>query len=353
MRIPNSDAIIVFYQFKKIILTETLYTAFDIDEVYDNKNFVFKIFNYVRHFNIAARIDRFINAITGNQEFIGYIPALYLFSKALITNPNCSSFNFIEEGLLNYYKEETLSNLSAINSKDSWRSSLRNNTKRVLFEMYMVLRGYNFKLQSLPFSYSCFNSFQNVFFYGLTDKSFPLINVEKRIIVPFEKKSSVTISTQTDISISNSFIWIGDAGVVQHGFSERLYLEGIENGCINFLKSKFKSEIIIKFHREESESLREKIKNLFTVKGISFQIIPDSVIMEVLLFDAANVLLIGIYSSLLYYATLLGHRSYSIYEFVQKEYSRTLLNRDFNFFWAKVTLLKASHESPHLNSMEY
>jgi hypothetical protein len=338
LEISKEDAVIIFFDFDK--KENDRYISVSIYEFYENK-FLKKLYNYFSHFNIVNRIDRIINLTIKNEKFTAYVPVLLLTGKALITHVNCCSFNFIEEGLLNYYKEETLAGLTAINSKDSWRSSILKDTKRALYEMYMVLRGYNFKLQALPFSYSCYNSFGNVLFYGVSSQSFPLAENTKRVIVPFDKKNFRLIKKEENINLTDKIIWIGDGGVFIHGFSETLYIKGIEKGCVDFLKKKGEKNILIKFHRDESLELRQKIKKLFQDNDISIQIIPDSVIMELLLFEAQNATLIGVYSSLLFYAAIMRHHAYSIYDFIKGEYSKVLRNRDFSFYWNKVSLIKA------------
>jgi hypothetical protein len=67
--------------------------------------------------------------------------------------------------------------------------------------------------------------------------------------------------------------------------------------------------------------------------------------MELLLFEANNVTLAGVYSSLLFYAALMGHQSFSIYEFIKEEYSKVLRNRDFNFYWSKVNRIEATKDA--------
>jgi len=337
LKINKDDAILIFNEFGEI--SSTTHVSFSINKFYKNKG-IKKIYNYVRYFNIVNRIDKLVNAAVENENFIAYIPVLHLIGKSLITHPLCNSFNFIEEGLGNYYKEETLQGLAVINSKDSWRSSFSKNTKRALNEMYMVIRGYNFKLQSIPFSYSCYTSFREVNFYGLSNESFPLADKKKRIILPFQNEWHGDIKQAYKLDLDHKIIWIGDASVKQLGFSEDVYLQGIENGCVRFIKDRNKNEIFIKFHRDENESLRQKIKKIFLSNNISLHIIPDSVIMELQLFKAENVTLIGVYSSLLFYGSIMGHHSFSIYEFLKKEYSKALKNRDFDFFWHRVELIK-------------
>jgi hypothetical protein len=332
LKIRREDAIIIFFEFKKIEENST-YKSISINEYYGSNKALKKFQNYFHYFNVINRIDRIVNTTIGEEKFIAYVPVLIFAGKALITHTNCISFNFIEEGLGHYYREETLESLSAINSRDSWRSSISKSIKTVSKEMYQILRGYNFKLQSLPFSYSCYNSFKNVKFFGLSEESFPMADRQKKIIVPFEKKNFASIKEKFEISVDNRIIWIGDGGVVQYGFDQDIYMKGIKEGFIKFVKMRGEKNILLKFHRDEPEGLRKNIEKLFQDNKISFQVIPDSVIMELLLFDAKNVTLVGIYSSLLFYAAIMGHQSFSIYEFIKEEYSKALANRDFSFYW--------------------
>jgi len=135
-------------------------------------------------------------------------------------------------------------------------------------------------------------------------------------------------------------VWVGDGGVIQHGFDQSFYLQGIKHGCIEYLKSRGEKNILIKFHRDESQFLRSNVLQLFRDQNISVEIIPDSTIMELLLFEATNVTLIGVYSSLLFYAGIMGHQSYSIYEFLKREYFKAIANRDFSFYWNIVKRLE-------------
>jgi len=340
LKIPKQDAVLLFHEFNNEALLESnRYTGLSITSYYSNSNFFQKTYNHVRYFNIITRIDNIINKIISDEKFIAYVPVLTPVHKILITHKQCSSFNFIEEGLAQYYKEETLESLNAFYSKYSWRTSLTRDIKRVLSEAIFVLRGYNVKLQGLPFSYSSYHALKNIFFYGVSKEAFPLVSADKKEILSFDKESFLFVKQDSPIDLNNKIIWIGDPGVVHHGFNEKTYLQGIQDGCIGFIKQKEEKNVLLKFHRDEPERLRKKIKKLFNDNDISVEIISDTVLMELYLFESKNVTLIGVYSSLLYYASLMGHESFSIYEFLKEEYYRALQNRDFTFYWNKVTLI--------------
>lgn len=339
LNVDAADAIIIFFELKKIPSKNKVYTAVSIDDFFPKKTSVKKIYYYFRYFNVISRIDKIINAVTNNEKFTAYVPVMLFASKALVTNSNCVGFNFIEEGLADYWKEETLNSITAINSGEPWRSSVLKNTKLVASQLSEVLRGYNFKLQALPFSYSCYQAFKNVFYYGLSKDSFPLVSTEKKIIIPFNKENFSQIESH-NIALSNKTIWIGDGAVIQNNLNEKIYLQGIEKGCIGFLQDQNINNIFIKFHRDEPAQLRQKVKDIFAKHNISFQIIPDEVILELILFESTNTTLIGIFSSLLYYAAIMNHPVYSIYNFVSQEYAKLFVNRDFNFYWDKVKLIQ-------------
>ncbi|MFT4153294.1 polysialyltransferase family glycosyltransferase [Parafilimonas sp.] len=340
LNLDKNNAVIIFFEFEKIASKDNTYEAVSINEFYPN-HFFPKLYYYFRYFNIIGRIDRLIDTVTKKEKYTAYIPTVIWAGKALITNPKCVSFNFIEEGLAHYFIEETLKSLTQANSKDPWRSSILKNTKLIINQLYQILRGYNLRLQALPFSYSCYHGVNGVLCYGFSDNSFPMINKEKKIIVGFKKQSFPGVDQKLAFNLDNAVIWIGDGGVTQHGFNEKIYLLGIENGCIPFLQQQQYKKFFIKFHRDEKPGVREAVKNLFSKNDIQFQVIPDSVIMEVLLFKADNATLIGVNSSLLYYAAIMNHSAFSIYNFLKPEYSKVFSDRDFTFYWNKVRLIES------------
>jgi hypothetical protein len=337
LSIQKDDAVIFFQSFNEPLSSDAFYKSVIIKDFFPSGS-IKKALEFLTHFNIVTRLDDLITTATEGAHFIAYIPVVSFAHKVLITHKNCVQFNFIEEGLAQYYKEETLESINADQQNKPWRTSFKN-IKYILNNLYLVARGYNARLQGLPFSYSCYQAFENINFYGFSDQSFPLAETNKRCLINFDVDNFSIIKQPAAINIDNAFIWIGDPGVIQYGFSENVYLSGIEAGFISFLNQYGNSNIMIKFHREEPASLRKKILQLFQKHSISVQVLPDSIIMELLFSKGKNVTAAGIYSSLLYYASVMGHRSYSIFNYVKQEYGKAIANRDFSFFWQKVHLL--------------
>ena len=341
LNLTKQEAIIFFQSFKTTAAENSnLYSTVSIEAFFSEGNFFKKISSVFTGFGISKKFDKLVSEAVKGEKFIAYIPVVTFIHKLLITHQKCAGFNFIEEGLAQYYKEDTLESINPLYSKKSWRSSLISHFRASINELYLLARGYNFKLLSLPFSYSCYHAVKGVQFYGYSTDSFPLAHPDRRTILPLISNNAALLQQALQLNLDNSFIWIGDPGVIHHGFSKQIYLQGITDGCISFLKEKNIHFIFIKFHRDEPMSLRKEVEKLFLVHEIETVIIPDTAIMELYLATAVNASLFGIYSSLLYYAAIMGHTSYSVFNYVKSEYNKAVANRDLGFFWQKVQLLK-------------
>ncbi|NSL89786.1 hypothetical protein ECE50_023285 [Chitinophaga sp. Mgbs1] len=314
-------------------------TAIDISR-YNSGGAVDRILKTIKHFNKATYIDQVIDGFIGQHNFTAYVPVMRQVEKIMVTHEKCAGFHFIEEGLADYYYGETLSSFSITNAKSSWRLSLRKSHQRkeIFRQIIALLRGYNQKLQTLPFSYSCYTHFNQVKFFGIDTHAFPMADAGKRVIIPL-----VCSRDNTDAALKpdNKVVWIGDNGVDFYGYGKELYLQGIREGLIAYLKRRGQKELLVKFHRGESKEMREAQLNLFRENGIEVRLIADNVIMEELLLTAENVKVCGVYSSLLYYAAIMGHTALSIYELLKKDYFKSLEGKNMSFFWSKVKDISA------------
>lgn len=341
LNLKKEDAIVFFQSFSNDIATNNaLHQSILIDDLFSAQNWLSKIGSLLRNFSITKKFDNLIVQAIRQEQYVAYVPVVTFIHKLLITHPNCVGFNFIEEGLAQYYKEETLESINPVYSKLPWRSSLITCFKNTLQELYLYARGYNFKLLALPFSYSCYHGIQDVKYYGYSKDSFPLANNSQVTILPLISKNRSLFLQASALHLDNSFIWIGDPGIIHYGFSKKAYMQGITQGFIPFLKRKNVNTVFLKFHRDEPQLLRKEVVQLFKINSIQPTVLPDTTMMELQLANASNVTLTGIYSSLLYYGSILGHTSYSVFNFVKHEYSKAIANRNFDFFWKKVHLIE-------------
>lgn len=307
----------------------------DLNAQYSRKNAVLRVFSIIKKFNKTSVLDRMIDEFVGTSLFIAYVPVMRFVEKTVITHKKCSHFNFIEEGLAHYYKGETLVSLSVESSRDNWRWSITNTSlwKEMFFNMLTTIRGYNFRLRTLPFSYSCYVNFSNITFYGITESAFPMAHSHNKHLV--KVPSGINLNT-VSFNFDDRLIWVGDNGVDYYNYSSDLYLQGMEKGLIAYLKKREITEIYVKFHRGESQQMRKSQEQMFLAHGIRARIIPDDFILEISLMDAKNVTLCGVYSSLLFYANVMGHETFTIYEIVKNEYQKNLKGKNLDFFWERV-----------------
>lgn len=307
----------------------------NLNSFYPKKGFFLRLFAFLRYFNKASLVDKIITDFTAGAVFIAYIPVMRFIEKVIATHPKCIRFNFIEEGLAHYYTGETLTSLSVECAGDPWRWQLSRQQlwKSTFSYLLSSLRGYNARLRTLPFSYSSYRYFPDVSYFALTEQAFPMAPKENIQLIKLPQN---LMQDTLSLNLDNSIVWIGDNGVDYYGYSKELYFSGIREGFIHYLKKRGVGEIYIKFHRNESPFLRIEQIQLFENHEIKAKVIPDTVIMEATLAGAQNVVLCGVYSSLLFYADTMGHKTYTIYNLLKPEYEKNLLGKDISFFWERV-----------------
>ncbi|WP_214228852.1 polysialyltransferase family glycosyltransferase [Pedobacter sp. B4-66] len=334
--IPDEDVLMITNAFTN---SDHSFKMVDISSFYCSSTKMGTIANSIRFFNRNKLIDSIIDGFVGSAQFNAYVPVLNYVEKIVVTHEKCANFNFIEEGLVHYFLEETIDSHTVAHARDSWRTSSFD-LKRMIPAVLSLLRGYSPRLQSLPFSYSCYANFKDVNFFGITEEVFPLANPSKKHVVKIPDNKGVQ---SAEYNFTDSIIYIGDCCVDFYNYSCELYLRGIEQGLITYLKQNNISQIFIKFHRLESEIVKQAQRNLFVKFNIHLVEIPNPVIMELALNKSANSILFGTYSSLLYYASIMGHSAYSIYGLLEdKEKYKGMIGRNMDFYWEKVALLNVN-----------
>ncbi|ATP57996.1 hypothetical protein CPT03_16750 [Pedobacter ginsengisoli] len=332
--IPDKDVLIITNAFTN---KDHNFKMVDISSFYNSNSKIGTIINSFKFFNRNKLIDSIIRDFVGSEKFTAYVPVLNYLEKVVVTHEKCINFNFIEEGLVHYFPEETIDSHTVAYARDSWRTSSFD-LKRMIPAILSLLRGYSPRLQSLPFSYSCYANFKQVNFFGITEEVFPLINQSKKHTV---KISDDRTLQSNGYNFNNSIVYIGDCCVDFYYYSCELYLRGIEQGVIKYLIKNNIKQIFIKFHRLESEFVRQAQRDLYTKFNIQIQEISNPTIMELELNKSINSILFGTYSSLLYYASIMGHKAYSIYDLLEdKDKYKGMIGRNMDFYWEKVTLLK-------------
>jgi hypothetical protein len=300
-------------------------------------NLIQKIASQLQYLNYAKYFDQFITKITKSEDFIAFLPDMHLIGKLLVTNPHCKGFNFFEEGIASYVTYDNLNTLGYFFYNMPWRNNLfRIKDLGHFFRNLMyIVKGYNLKVLSLPRPANCYTSFKNVNFYGFCQDVFPNSAKTKKYILSFKQIRKYFSVSSNLSSLNNGYIWIGDHIMGQYSID--MYLNAINSSIIKDAKKNNISEIHIKFHHFDTEESNNLILQHFMKNGFNVIVVQKEIILEIELLDLINVSVYGIASSLLFYAALIGHKSYATYPLVNNP--DHFDDNDFQYFKNKVTII--------------
>jgi hypothetical protein len=303
-------------------------------------NFFKRIINRLRYFNYSRFLDYFINEKIGDEKFTVYLPDMSLLGKLLVTNPKCDGFKFIEEGTASYLKYDSLKTLSYFFLDSPWRARfLRIKDIPFIFrDIIFIFKGYNLKIFTLPRPANCYASFKNIQYFGFSQEVFPNSSPSDKTILSFANLKQYFSKNDKCNSLNNGYIWIGDDMATFGGlYSIGQYLNAIKESII---KEAFKnniSTIHIKFHHFDDGKFNSTILEFFKNNGFEVIVIPKSICLEIELLYLENVKIFGIDSSLLYYASLIGHKSFATYRLLNSNFQRDADN--YRFYEKKVTIM--------------
>lgn len=260
-------------------------------------------------------LDRQITKLVNNEPYIAYTEALYCFHDIVVTHPLCQKFHFIEEGLAVYDNAPEWSKQTYNYScKPSYRYKGLSGIKRKLSDILMIIKGYKLEMLGLPAFYNAYFNAKGINFYGFSDYSFYGVQNLHRISLK-EVKECFSWNLYYN-KLENVDIWIGQNSPAEDKEAIDKYVKAIEEGCAKKLISQGKNKIMVKFHPVEEMYAKRQTLKMFEKNGINVEIIPDDVILEIELFNAKNVTLYSVSSSLLVYASMLGIKCYSIWRYL-------------------------------------
>lgn len=204
--------------------------------------------------------------------------------QILYTNTKCLSFSYVQEGAIIY-------NSAFITDMPKWRFILHKYKQMLIYGTNRIWNS-GYYMNGRLFKNKELHSF------ALNDdiyKNLPSIN---HII------SWPTVDMDFQIK-ENSVFFILD-GFIKNGMVEpELYLSKV-----NDMVRKYAGDYnYLKFHPNEVKTEREAIVSFFTDLGLKYEVIEDSVPFELFLTGSKKLNVVGIGSSLLYFARDLGHNS--------------------------------------------
>tara|TARA_B110000967_G_C18900429_1_gene574486 strand:- start:4126 stop:5136 length:1011 start_codon:yes stop_codon:yes gene_type:complete len=230
-------------------------------------------------------IDRDIRLLANNRVFCVYLPQFnHSLFQIIGTHNLCESLVLVEEGITSYKLDEKLykaSNTSGIKFLSQ------------LFSKRFILNNKHYN--PLP---------EDKFKYAICmhKQCFPFID-KKRVITT----NSDIISNYKSITENGDIIFVLDSFKERTKTSDEDYLIIIKK-TLNLLELN-NNKFFIKFHPEQDKFIRKKTLN-FIKKNFKFETIiclNDSCILEFEFLKSKNLTVLGMHTSLLYYAKRFGH----------------------------------------------
>jgi hypothetical protein len=277
--------------------------------------------------NFPKTVDSFIRKNFGENKFICYIDLMSYTQRIFVTNKNCEKFHFIEEGTSALSGNISLDHFTVTFKSFSYRLNSVFNIKNILFLLSKAFKGYSLRLISLPFQPSNYYSHSNTLFFCFSLDSFKLAPNKKKILLNFSDISNNFYDELNDLS--NSTLFVGDNFVNCYG--------GVENEyecIINVLeKIKIKKNKIFYLPRKNG-LIRDVEKKAFDYLNLEFEILDRKVPFEVILVKSKNCTVIGCTSALLFYSSLMGHKTHSYFFYLEnRPYS---VYEEMNSFWNQI-----------------
>lgn len=329
-KLDKDEVIIISSNYRVPLEDYTVCPSYDETET--------SLFIKLKNLNYPAAFDRYIDQITGGEKYIAFIDLMSSGNRILVTNPQCEGFHFIEEGIVNYGNYDSFRLLTIDIDRFPWRINYKKDWKLLLNGIFRIIRGRSLKLLSLPIHPNIYANFQSVKFYCFSEKAFLKISPESKVITPFTIIREEMQSLINGLDISGSCLWLGDSMNRVYGID----LEEFKSALTTFLENWIKQDnnilqrkMYIKFRPDQPDEEKRETLRIFESFGFEITILSYDTIIEALLIASENVNVMGNGTSLLIYANILGHRSYSMFRNIPDKYNIPLA-KDYSGVWEMV-----------------
>ncbi|MEO8932804.1 MAG: polysialyltransferase family glycosyltransferase, partial [Xanthomarina sp.] len=230
-------------------------------------------------------LDREIQSLVNKEPFTIYLPQFnHSLFQILASHFLCENSVLVEEGITAYKLDKAL----YTNTKTGFVQFLSS-----IFTKRFILKNNHYHPYPLTkFKYAI----------TLSEDGFPFIEMKKVILINRE-----AIADYINIIVDEDLVFVLDSFKERAMISDEEYFTIIEE-TLNLLKS-HKRRLLVKFHPEQNEVIREKtlnfISNSFKFENVVY--LNDSCILELEFLKSKNLIVIGMHTSLLYYANKFGH----------------------------------------------
>lgn len=321
-KILETDAIILSSGYTPSIELKSIKNNFqDI-----NKSFLKKI----KTWNSPLAFDRYIETLTNGEDFIAYIDLMAMYQRILVTNPKCMSFNFIEEGSASYVQPKNLDQITHAFRRMPYRYKT---IKDFSLAVKYILRGYSIRLLGMSYLPESYASFKYTHYYCLSEDAFPQVERNKKTIINLASNLPSFEGVSINLSLTNEFIWIEDSFTQAYKMSDKAYKEAILSTIFHLKETYSIQKIYLKLRPRQTKE-RSLVYKYLNQEKLDIEIIMNEVIIEILLANSKECTVVGNVSSVLFYATLLGHKSISMFNKLKNK-PKTAFD-DFNVFWKNI-----------------
>lgn len=309
------------------------YGPFNIKQVSVTESFgkLLKSGKFTKIFNANIEVDNVIDQFVQDDEFTAYVPVFILLNRYIITHPKCKKYNIIEEGLAAYYDYFNV-NQHAFIAGNRWRYSHGvKGLKERYSDIKKIIRGVSPSILAIPTFYTAYASDPNICFYGLHDCTHSLSG-NRQVLALNRIIEHYNIPTQ--YNLDNSIIWIGDPEIFIK-CSDSEFDRAISRSLISYVNKYKENKVYVRFHQRETDAQRQKLIKFLQQANVDYEIMDNTSIMEVELAKASNVTMIGVYSSLLLYGGIMGHKSISICDYLPKSIRNgvEIVNKQVSIFY--------------------
>jgi hypothetical protein len=284
----------------------------------------------ILRWNVPVEHDAYINSFLGeNENFLAYVDLMHMHQRILITHKKCVGFSFMEEGTASYAMPNVLEDIGHIYRK---KSNRYHSLRHAFLDMRLFLRGYNSKLISMEYAPQ---SYANVAknFYCLSKFAYPQVDFAKKNIINFKEVSLENFFPQRTKPLKNDLIWIEESFTYAYKIPEIEYQKAILK-TIQTLSGKLNGRPVYLKKRPNQKTKDSLVYKILSENGYEVFVLDNDEVLEVLLMNSSSCILIGNISSLLFYGSLFGHTSYSMFDVIPHK-PKTVFE-DLDFYWDSV-----------------
>lgn len=260
--------------------------AYDLTDFY---NYLEEVSKFNKVFNLGRKIkilDSQIKTLVNHQFFTLYIPQFnHSLFQILASHNLCKNSVLVEEGITSYKLDKALYAPTKLGTVQflSWIFTKRFIPQNNHYTPYPLKK----------FKYAI----------AVSEDCFPYL--ENKKIVSLNKNA---VSNYVPVIKDEAVVFVLDSFKERTMISDQEYFVIIEE-TLNLFKVQ-EAKLLVKFHPEQSEEMRQK--TISFIRGLlkfeSVDCLNDNCILELEFLKSRDLVVIGMHTSLLYYAKEFGHR---------------------------------------------